>query len=43
MPVIFITSPDDTFVDKYHVEELYDNYLGKKYIKYVHGNFIFIY
>lgn len=37
MPAIFITSPEDTFVDKYHVEKLYDNYLGKKFIKYIVG------
>lgn len=43
MPAIFITSPEDTFVDKYHVEKLYDNYLGKKFIKYIGGmiNLIF--
>lgn len=43
MPAIFITSHEDTFVDKYHVEKLYDNYLGKKFIKYIMGIDFFFY
>ena len=34
MPIVLITSHSDTFVNERHVELLYDNYQGEKYIRY---------
>lgn len=37
-PIIFVTSKEDDFVKPWHVEKLYDLYLGEKKLLYVKGD-----